>query len=102
MADGRDAGAVRVSRLPTTSPGRTPTPARTRRQHRAALLVNRLVGVGAARQVVAVTASGYGTSYATVRTFTKTVHGWRQVFGPWPARIGYNGFAPGGAKREGD
>src|SRR5262249_23527641 len=27
---------------------------------------------------------------------------WRRVFGPWTARIGRNGFAPPGRKREGD
>jgi L,D-peptidoglycan transpeptidase YkuD (ErfK/YbiS/YcfS/YnhG family) len=66
------------------------------------LLVERLAGVGPARQVVAVTASGYGTSYATLSTFARTASGWRQVFGPWTARVGYNGFAPRGHKREGD
>ena len=48
------------------------------------------------------TSSGYGTSYASVSAFARTSHGWRQVFGPWPARVGYNGFAPRGSKREGD
>jgi L,D-peptidoglycan transpeptidase YkuD (ErfK/YbiS/YcfS/YnhG family) len=72
----------------------------SRRQH--SLLVDHLVGVGGSRQVVAVTAAGYGTSYATVRAFARTAHGWRQVFGPWAARIGYNGFAPAQRKREGD
>ena len=66
------------------------------------LLVDRLVGVDSARQVVAVTATGYGTSYATLTAFARTSSGWRQVFGPWTARIGYNGFAPPRRKREGD
>ena len=48
------------------------------------------------------TASGYGTSYTTLTTYARTANGWRQVFGPWTARIGYNGFAPSGQKREGD
>jgi L,D-peptidoglycan transpeptidase YkuD (ErfK/YbiS/YcfS/YnhG family) len=65
-------------------------------------LVNHLRGVHDARQVIAVTSSGYGTSYATFRAFRKTSHGWHRVFGPWSARIGYNGFAPRGDKREGD
>jgi L,D-peptidoglycan transpeptidase YkuD (ErfK/YbiS/YcfS/YnhG family) len=66
------------------------------------LLVDRLDGVGSARQVVSVTNGGYGSSYATVEAFTKTGSGWRRTFGPWPARIGYSGFAPPGEKREGD
>jgi L,D-peptidoglycan transpeptidase YkuD (ErfK/YbiS/YcfS/YnhG family) len=66
------------------------------------LLVDHLVGVGGASQVVSVTASGYGTSYARLRAFERTSHGWREVFGPWAARVGYNGFAPPGHKREGD
>jgi L,D-peptidoglycan transpeptidase YkuD (ErfK/YbiS/YcfS/YnhG family) len=65
-------------------------------------LINHLRGIHDARQVIAVTASGYGTSYATFRAFRKTASGWHEVFGPWPARIGYNGFAPRGDKREGD
>lgn len=48
------------------------------------------------------TTSGYGTSYATLSTYARSAHGWRKVFGPWAARIGYNGFAPPGQKREGD
>jgi L,D-peptidoglycan transpeptidase YkuD (ErfK/YbiS/YcfS/YnhG family) len=69
---------------------------------RARLLVERLDDVGNARQVVAVTARGYGTSYATLTAFSRTASGWHQVFGPWAARIGYNGFAPPQQKREGD
>jgi L,D-peptidoglycan transpeptidase YkuD (ErfK/YbiS/YcfS/YnhG family) len=68
----------------------------------AALLVDHLRGVHDARQVVSVIASGYGSSYATVRAFGKTSSGWRRIFGPWPARTGRNGFAPRGDKREGD
>jgi L,D-peptidoglycan transpeptidase YkuD (ErfK/YbiS/YcfS/YnhG family) len=59
-------------------------------------------GVGSARQVIVIEASGYGTSYATLTAYAKTASGWRREFGPWSARIGYNGFAPSGAKREGD
>jgi L,D-peptidoglycan transpeptidase YkuD (ErfK/YbiS/YcfS/YnhG family) len=52
--------------------------------------------------VVSVVASGYGTSYATVTAYEKTSSGWHRVLGPWAARIGRNGFAPEGSKREGD
>ena len=47
-------------------------------------------------------ASGYGTTYATVTAYRKTASGWRVSLGPWSARIGRNGFAPPGQKREGD
>ena len=67
-----------------------------------ARLPRHLVGVHHARQVVSVIASGYGTIHATVRGFRKTGDGWHRSFGPWPALIGWNGFAPRGDKREGD
>ena len=65
-------------------------------------LIHHLRGIHDAKQVIAVTTSGYGTSYATFRAYRKTSSGWHRVFGPWSARIGYNGFAPRGDKREGD
>jgi L,D-peptidoglycan transpeptidase YkuD (ErfK/YbiS/YcfS/YnhG family) len=64
--------------------------------------VTRLNGVGNASQVVAVAASGYGSTYATLTAYQRGASGWQQVFGPWTARVGRNGFAPPGAKREGD
>jgi L,D-peptidoglycan transpeptidase YkuD (ErfK/YbiS/YcfS/YnhG family) len=64
--------------------------------------VDHLVGVGSATQVVSVIASGYGSTYATVTAYRKTTSGWRTSLGPWSARIGRNGFAPPGQKREGD
>jgi len=66
------------------------------------LLVTRLVGVGSATQVIAVSASSYGQTVATLTAFQEDATGWRQVFGPWQADIGYAGFAPPGQKREGD
>jgi L,D-peptidoglycan transpeptidase YkuD (ErfK/YbiS/YcfS/YnhG family) len=66
------------------------------------LLVQHLRWVYDARQVISVTTSYYGSSYATVRVFRKRSDGWHQTWGPWPARVGYNGFAPRGDKREGD
>ncbi|HVA04162.1 MAG TPA: L,D-transpeptidase family protein [Acidimicrobiales bacterium] len=66
------------------------------------LLVTRLVGVGSATQVIAVSASGYGQTTATLTAYQQDAAGWHQVFGPWQARVGYNGFAPPGQKREGD
>jgi L,D-peptidoglycan transpeptidase YkuD (ErfK/YbiS/YcfS/YnhG family) len=77
---------------PTTT--RPPTPA--------PLLVTRLDGVDGATQVIAVSASGYGVTTATFSAYQETSSGWEQVFGPWMAHVGYNGFAPPGQKREGD
>jgi L,D-peptidoglycan transpeptidase YkuD (ErfK/YbiS/YcfS/YnhG family) len=68
----------------------------------APLLVTRLVGVGSATQVIAVSASGYGQTVATLTAYQQDAAGWHQVFGPWQADVGYAGFAPPGQKREGD
>lgn len=86
----------------------TPSPAPTSPQSiaaattAAARYVDRLRGVHHARQLVVVVAKHYGDTHATVRVFRKTSTGWHRHFGPWPARIGRNGFAPRGNKREGD
>jgi L,D-peptidoglycan transpeptidase YkuD (ErfK/YbiS/YcfS/YnhG family) len=64
--------------------------------------VNRLIGVGSARQVIAVAADGYGTSVTTLTAYELGASGWTQVFGPWTANVGRNGVAPPGEKREGD
>jgi L,D-peptidoglycan transpeptidase YkuD (ErfK/YbiS/YcfS/YnhG family) len=56
----------------------------------------------AVRQLITVTAASYGDTYAVLSAYRRTSHGWRLVFGPWTARIGRNGFAPAGQKREGD
>jgi L,D-peptidoglycan transpeptidase YkuD (ErfK/YbiS/YcfS/YnhG family) len=98
---------VRRHQTPSPSAATAVPDARRRATHHRrvvvrSLLVDRLRGVGDARQVIAVTSAGYGTSYAELRAFQRTTGGWRQVFGAWPARIGYNGFAPAGQKREGD
>jgi L,D-peptidoglycan transpeptidase YkuD (ErfK/YbiS/YcfS/YnhG family) len=66
------------------------------------LLVTRLKGVGNATQVISVTTAHYGSTHATVQAFAKSATGWRRVAGPWSAWIGRDGFAPPGAKREGD
>jgi L,D-peptidoglycan transpeptidase YkuD (ErfK/YbiS/YcfS/YnhG family) len=66
------------------------------------LLVTRLTGAGSAGQVIAVAASGYGTSVATLTAYERGGSGWTQVLGPWLANVGRNGVAPPGAKREGD
>ena len=67
------------------------------------LSVDHLVyATGTATQAVVVTASVYGTTYATLETFTKVNGGWVRAFAPMPARIGFRGFAAPGAKHEGD
>jgi L,D-peptidoglycan transpeptidase YkuD (ErfK/YbiS/YcfS/YnhG family) len=59
-------------------------------------------GGPAVRQLIVVTAASRSTTYATMRGYR--VSGGRRVrvFGPWTARVGYNGVAPPGRKREGD
>ena len=98
----------------STRPASTPRTAATRATHvrrpaattprtsAARSPVDHLNGVGNAQQVIEVAASGYGTSYATLTAYEKRASGWVRVFGPWSARIGVNGFAPSGQKREGD
>jgi L,D-peptidoglycan transpeptidase YkuD (ErfK/YbiS/YcfS/YnhG family) len=54
------------------------------------------------RQLITVTASSYGTTYATLRVYALSGKKWVTVYGPWTARVGYNGIAPPGKKREGD
>jgi L,D-peptidoglycan transpeptidase YkuD (ErfK/YbiS/YcfS/YnhG family) len=58
--------------------------------------------VPAVEQLIVVTAASYRTTYATMSGYR--VSGGRRVrvFGPWTARVGYNGIAPPGRKREGD
>jgi L,D-peptidoglycan transpeptidase YkuD (ErfK/YbiS/YcfS/YnhG family) len=87
---------------PTTVAPTTPSTAPPTSAPAAPLLVTRLNGVGNAGQVIAVAASGYGATTATFTAYQRTVNGWQQVFGPWLARVGRRGFAPPGAKREGD
>ena len=55
-----------------------------------------------ARQLITVTAASRSTSYATFRGYQVTGGKRVLVFGPWTARVGYNGIAAPGAKREGD
>ena len=56
----------------------------------------------AVRQLITVQAPSYLATYATLRAY-RVVDGRRTlVFGPWQARVGYNGVARPGRKREGD
>jgi L,D-peptidoglycan transpeptidase YkuD (ErfK/YbiS/YcfS/YnhG family) len=53
-------------------------------------------------QLITVTAASYRATYATLITYRLSGGRWRRALGPWTARIGRNGFAPPGRKREGD
>ncbi len=55
-----------------------------------------------ARQLLVVSAHAYGDTHATLTAYETSGGRRRIAFGPWAARIGYNGFAPPGRKREGD
>jgi len=54
------------------------------------------------RQVITVTAASHSTTYATFRAYRLSDGRKVGVFGPWTARVGYNGIARPGKKREGD
>jgi len=56
----------------------------------------------AGSQLVTVTAASYRATYATLTAYRRSGGRWRRVLGPWAARIGRNGFARPGRKREGD
>ena len=108
---GSVAPLVQIPDVPTPTPAPTPPPPPPAppvvQQPAVApaapdMLVDHLIGVGNARQVISVTASSYGMSFATLQAFTKTADGWMQTFGPWTARIGGSGFAAPGKKVEGD
>jgi L,D-peptidoglycan transpeptidase YkuD (ErfK/YbiS/YcfS/YnhG family) len=54
------------------------------------------------REVITVTATSHSTTYATFRAYRLSDGHKVAVFGPWTARVGYNGIARPGKKREGD
>lgn len=56
----------------------------------------------APRELITVTASSSGSTYATFRAYRVSGRDRVEVLGPWTARVGYNGVAPPGRKREGD
>jgi L,D-peptidoglycan transpeptidase YkuD (ErfK/YbiS/YcfS/YnhG family) len=64
-------------------------------------LIYRLRGVRDAAEVVAVISAGWHTTHARLTLWRKEHTGrWLRVAGPWPARIGYDGFSA--HKHEGD
>jgi L,D-peptidoglycan transpeptidase YkuD (ErfK/YbiS/YcfS/YnhG family) len=54
------------------------------------------------RQLIVVSAAAYGETYATLTAYEVSGRRRELAFGPWTARIGDDGFAPPGHKREGD
>jgi len=58
--------------------------------------------VQAGRELITVTATSPAATYATLRAYRVSGGNRVLVFGPWTARVGYNGIAPPGRKREGD
>jgi L,D-peptidoglycan transpeptidase YkuD (ErfK/YbiS/YcfS/YnhG family) len=54
------------------------------------------------QQLIVVTAASHSTTYATLRAYRVAAGKRVRVFGPWTARVGYNGVAGAGRKREGD
>jgi L,D-peptidoglycan transpeptidase YkuD (ErfK/YbiS/YcfS/YnhG family) len=54
------------------------------------------------RQLITVTAASHSATFATFRAYRITDGHAVGVFGPWTARVGYNGIARPGKKREGD
>lgn len=65
---------------------------------------NRAPAVRAPRytQLITVTASSRSATYARFVAYRWARGHWVRKFGPWTARVGYNGIAGPGAKREGD
>ena len=54
------------------------------------------------REWITVSVSSYTSTYATLRVYGLKGTTKYLVYGPWTARVGYNGIAKPGAKREGD
>jgi len=62
---------------------------------------SRLTHLGDAAQVVVVSAVDYTTTFATLRTFRRDPRGsWHEQFAPMTARLGSNGFAALGRRRQ--
>jgi L,D-peptidoglycan transpeptidase YkuD (ErfK/YbiS/YcfS/YnhG family) len=54
------------------------------------------------RQLITVTAASATATSATFVAYRRVRGQWVRKFGPWTARVGYNGIAGPGGKREGD
>lgn len=54
------------------------------------------------QQLITVTAASHSATHAIVRAYRVSGGERKLVLGPWTARVGYNGVARAGRKREGD
>ncbi len=54
------------------------------------------------QQLITVTATSHAATTATLTGYRRQGTRWVRVLGPWTARVGYNGIARPGRKREGD
>ena len=54
------------------------------------------------RQLITVTAASRSATSASLVAYRRVRGRWVRRFGPWTARVGYNGIAAPGKKREGD
>lgn len=98
-----------TTRMPATTTQADPPlslpPARVKQPSAAPITPAVLAGVPASTsQVVVERSPTYGATSGALTAWTRfgrTAH-WVRAFGPWPARLGYNGTAPPGSKREGD
>ena len=61
-----------------------------------------LTGTRAVRQLITVTAASHSATFAVLRAYRVSGGKRTLVLGPWTARVGYNGVAKPGRKREGD
>jgi len=103
LATGCAAGATPVRHgVPGTGAAAGTPPATPVASHGATSAAGSHLAPARPRQLITVTAASYQATYATLAAYRRTSHGWHRVFGPWVARIGRNGFAPPGLKREGD
>jgi L,D-peptidoglycan transpeptidase YkuD (ErfK/YbiS/YcfS/YnhG family) len=85
----------------TTSTSPTPAPVRAAAPKASApavpacppSLASALASTGPARQIITVTATGYGTTVASVELWEKAGACWSPAGGPWAGLIGENGFS---------
>jgi len=95
------AGAAAAA-APSATAAADPAPSATVASPGTTSAAGRRTAPAGPRQLITVTAASYRATYAVLAAYRRTSHGWHRVFGPWTARIGRNGFAPRGLKREGD
>ncbi|HVX20482.1 MAG TPA: L,D-transpeptidase family protein [Acidimicrobiales bacterium] len=65
-------------------------------------LADQLATTGDARQLIVVDAPSFGSTTATLTTWTRSGSGWQPALGPMPATVGYAGWQDAGSRHEGD